>query len=76
VVFEDRRRKHVFLGQKAFGVRPDGKYEFTSLASYDQLDSYRYVPVQDKELVKKIEQYVTKVFRVLHSKDYSSAISG
>ena len=71
VVFEDRRRKHVFLGQKAFGVRPDGKYEFTSLASYDQPDSYQYIPVQDQELVKKIEQYVTKVFRVLHSKDYS-----
>ncbi len=71
VVFEDRRRRHVFLGQKAFGLRPDGKYQFTSLASYDKPDSYHYVPVQDQELVKKIEQYVTKVFRVLHSKDYS-----
>jgi len=71
VVFESRRRRHVFLGQKAFGVRPDGKHEFTSLASYDEPDPYHYVPVQDQELVKKIEQYVTKVFRVLHSKDYS-----
>jgi D-alanine-D-alanine ligase len=71
VVFEDRRRRHVFLGQKAFGVRPDGKYEFTSLASYDRRDSYHYAPVQDQELTKRIEQYVTKVFKVLHSKDYS-----
>jgi len=71
VVFEDRRRRHVFLGQKTFGVRPDGKYEFTSLASYDAPDSYHYAPVQDQELVKRIEQCVTKVFKVLHSKDYS-----
>ena len=71
VVFEDRRRRHVFLGQKAFGLRPDGKHEFTSLESYDEPDPYRYAPIQDQELAKKIEQYVTKVFRVLHSKDYS-----
>ena len=71
VAFEDRRRRHVFLGQKVFGVRPDGKYEFTSLASYDDPNSYRYAPVQDQELVKKIEHYVTKVFKVLYSKDYS-----
>jgi D-alanine-D-alanine ligase len=71
VVFEDRRRRHVFLGQKAFGVRPDGKYEFTSFESYNEPDPYRYVPVQDQELAKKIEQYATKVFKILHSKDYS-----
>jgi len=71
VVFEDRRRRHLFLGQKVFGLRPDGKYEFTSLESYNVPDCYQYAPVLDQELAKKIEQYAGKVFKALHSKDYS-----
>ena len=71
VVFEDRRRRHVFLGQKEFGVRPDGKHEFTSLESYDMPDPYRYIPVSDQELAKRIEQHANKVFRILHSRDYA-----
>jgi D-alanine-D-alanine ligase len=71
VVFEDSRRRHVFLGQKTFGERPDGKHEFTSLESYENPNSYHYIPVQDKELVKKIEQYVIRVFGILHNKDYA-----
>lgn len=71
VVFEDSRRRHVFLGQKIFSSSPDGKHEFTSLESYEDANSYHYGPVQDQELVKKIEQYVNKAFRVLHNKDYS-----
>lgn len=71
VVFEDRRRRYVFLGQKVFGVLPDGKHEFTSLESYGMPDPYRYTPVQDEELAKKIEQYSNKVFRVVHCRDYA-----
>jgi D-alanine-D-alanine ligase len=71
VVFEDSRRRHVFLGQKTFGLLPDGKHAFTSLESYNDPNSYHYAPVQDAELVKKIEQYVSKAFRVLHNKDYA-----
>lgn len=71
VVFEDSRRRHVFLGQKTFGVRPDGKHEFTSLESYGNPNSYHYAPVQNQELVAKIEQYVTRAFAILHNKDYS-----
>lgn len=71
VVFEDSRRRHVFMGRKNFGVLPDGKHEFTSLESYDDEKSYRYIPVKDEELVKKIEQYVTRAFGVLHNKDYA-----
>jgi D-alanine-D-alanine ligase len=71
VVFDDSRRRHVFLGQKTFGGRPDGIHEFTSLESYDNPNSYHYAPVQDSELAKKIEQYVTRVFGVLRNKDYS-----
>jgi len=71
VVFEDRRMRHVFLGRKVFGFRPDGRHEFTSLESYDVPDPYRYAPVEDAELAKKIEQYSNKVFRVVHCRDYA-----
>jgi D-alanine-D-alanine ligase len=71
VVFKDSRLYHVFLGQKTFGMLPDGKHEFTSLESYDIPNSYHYIPVQDQEMIKKIEQYVIRVFGLLHNKDYS-----
>jgi D-alanine-D-alanine ligase len=71
VVFEDSRRKHVFLGKKHFGMRTDGKHEFTSLESYKNPHSYWYEPVKDEDLVKKIEQYTIRAFSVLHNKDYS-----
>jgi D-alanine-D-alanine ligase len=71
VVFEDSRRKHVFLGKKRFGLKPDGKYEFTSVESYEDQDAYTYEPVNDEALEKKIEQYVTKAFTALHNKDYA-----
>jgi D-alanine-D-alanine ligase len=71
VAFEDSRRRHVFLGQKTFGESPDGKHQFTSLESYGNPDSYHYAPIKSEELVKKIEQYVSRAFGVLHNKDYS-----
>lgn len=71
VVFEDSRRKHVFIGKKRFGIKPDGKHEFTSLESYDHPNAYTYEPINDEALEKKIEQYVTRAFSVLHNKDYS-----
>jgi D-alanine-D-alanine ligase-like ATP-grasp enzyme len=71
LVFEDSRRKHVFLGQKIFRARPDGKHEFTSLESYDDPQAYHYKPVEDEALVRKIEQYVTRAFTALHNKDYA-----
>src|SRR5512147_959881 len=46
-VLEDSRKKHVFLGQKVFGFKPDGKHSFTSLESYDHKDSYHYQMVGD-----------------------------
>jgi D-alanine-D-alanine ligase len=71
VVFEDSRRRHVFLGQKIFGSKADGKHEFTSLESYQDANSYHYAPVEDEALVRKIELYVNKAFKALHNKDYS-----
>ena len=71
VVFEDSRRRHVFMGKKCFDFLPDGKHEFTSLESYNNPKSYFYKAVEDQALAKKIEQYVTRAFSVLHNKDYA-----
>lgn len=71
VVFDDGHRRHVFLGLKKFGLKPDGVHEFTSRASYDDWNSYTYQPVTDPNLVKKIEQYVIRSFALLRHKDYS-----
>jgi D-alanine-D-alanine ligase len=71
IVFDDGRRRHVFLGQKDFRSLPDGVHEFTSRESYDDWNSYLYKPVQNQELAKKIEQYVIRIFGILHHKDYS-----
>lgn len=70
-VFDDGRRRHVFLGQKNFKELPDGVHEFTSRDSYDNWYAYSYRPVQDEELAKKIEQYVINAFWLLKHKDYS-----
>jgi D-alanine-D-alanine ligase len=70
VIYDDGRRKHVFLGQKKFGFKPDGKHDFTSFESYDDLKSYRYkFPDQDKQ--DKIIPLVGRAFDVLGYRDYA-----
>jgi D-alanine-D-alanine ligase-like ATP-grasp enzyme len=71
VVLEDYRKKHVFLGQKVFGYKPDGKHSFTSLESYDHKDSYQYQLVSDKALARKITRYAEKAFTTLRNHDYA-----
>jgi D-alanine-D-alanine ligase len=71
VVLEDYHKKHVFLGQKVFGFKPDGKHSFTSLESYSEKDSYHYQLVSDKELARKITKYAEKAFIALHNHDYA-----
>jgi D-alanine-D-alanine ligase len=71
VVFEDYRKKHVFLGQKVFGYMPDGKHAFTSAESYGHKDSYHYQLVEDQALASKITRYAERAFSVLHNHDYA-----
>jgi D-alanine-D-alanine ligase len=71
VVFDDGQKKHVFLGKKKFNVRPDGKYEFTSIESYNLPNAYEYEPVEDEALANQIERQAVRAFSVLHNKDYS-----
>lgn len=70
VVFEDGKTRHVFLAQKKFGLKPDGKHDFTSLESYEDANSYKYEPV-DEELEKKVAELCEKAFEVLRFTDYA-----
>ncbi len=71
VVVEDSRKKHVFLGQKVFKFKPDGKHAFTSLESYAKPNSYHYGFVEDPDLARKITGYAEKAFTALHNHDYA-----
>jgi D-alanine-D-alanine ligase len=71
VVLEDSQKKHVFLGQKVFGYKPDGKHSFTSLESYGHKNSYHYQLVEDRLLERKITAYAEKAFSALRNNDYA-----
>jgi len=70
VVFDDGKTIHVFLAQKKFGHKPDGKYDFTSLESYEVANSYKYEPV-DEEVEKKITELCKNAFEILRFTDYA-----
>lgn len=70
VVFDDGVRKHVYMGQKVFRNKADGKHYFTSFESYDDLKAYTYKHVEEP-LASKIGQLAIRAFRGLHHKDYA-----
>lgn len=70
VVFDDGNKKHVFLGQKIFRKKPDGKHYFTSIESYDDENAYRYKHVPEP-LRSKIAKLAVRAFNGLHHKDYA-----
>jgi D-alanine-D-alanine ligase len=69
-VFDDGKRKHVFLAQKKFHRKTDGKHYFTSLESYGEAQSYKYKAVEP-EMANRIEPMVRKAFNVLSNRDYA-----
>ncbi|MEP7166496.1 MAG: hypothetical protein ABI758_00780 [Candidatus Woesebacteria bacterium] len=70
-VFDDGTRKHVFLGQKKFRFKPDGKHSFTSLESYsNDEDAYVYTKVEEP-LASKVSKLVVRAFRACEFKDYA-----
>lgn len=69
-VFDDGVKKHVFMGEKIFRKRPDGKHFFTSHESYDDLHAYKFQFVQEA-LRFKIEKLAVKAFNALYHKDYA-----
>ena len=70
VIYDDSRKKHIFLGQKVFKVKPDGKHDFTSLESYDDIKAYKYI-VPEQALIDKINPMVQRAFEVLAYRDYA-----
>ncbi len=70
VVFDDRTKKHVFMGEKVFRIKPDGKHYFTSIESYDDSKAYRYKKVND-ELAAKVAKLAIRAFNGLRYKDYA-----
>ncbi len=70
VVFDDGTKKHVFMGEKVFKRKPDGKHFFTSIDSYSQWDSYKYKFVAEP-LRSKIAKLAVRAFNGLHHKDYA-----
>jgi len=70
VVFDDGKTIHVFLAQKKFGHKPDGKHDFTSLESYEVANSYQYEPVEE-ELDKKVADLCKRAFETLRFTDYA-----
>jgi D-alanine-D-alanine ligase len=70
VVFDDGIRKHVFMGEKIFRTKPDGKHYFTSIESYDDPKAYKYKFVPEV-LGHKIATLAVRAFNGLHHKDYA-----
>lgn len=69
-VFDDGNKNHVFMAEKVFKIKPDGKHEFTSFESYERADSYRYKAV-DEQLAAKIAPLAVRAFNGLSFKDYA-----
>jgi len=70
VVFDDGTKRHVFMGQKVFRKKPDGKHEFTSFESYSDAHAYKYIPVSD-EVRYEITKMAVRAFGGLQHKDYA-----
>ncbi len=70
VVFDDGARKHVFMGEKIFRKKPDGKHFFTSHESYGDENAYKYKKVEEP-LKSKISTLAVRAFRGLHHRDYA-----
>ena len=70
VVFEDGKTRHVFLAEKKFRIKADGKHEYTSIESYDNPNAARYQPVEE-ELEKKIAELCSRAFDILRFTDYA-----
>ena len=71
VVFDDGTKKRVFMAEKVFRKKADGKHFFTSLESYDDVYAYKYKPVEDDVLREKIKRLSIRAFNGLHNKDYA-----
>jgi D-alanine-D-alanine ligase len=70
IVFDDGVKNHVFMGEKVFKKKPDGKHFFTSIESYEDAHAYKYKLVEEP-LKGKIEKLAVRAFNALGHKDYA-----
>ena len=70
VVFDDGKTRHVLLAEKKYRVKPDGKYGFTSIESYDNPNAAKFEFVEE-ELAKKVSDLCSKAFDILRLSDYA-----
>jgi D-alanine-D-alanine ligase len=70
VIYDDGRKKHIFLGQKKFHIKPDGKHDFTSLESYEDARAYTY-KFPDQAIIDKVTPLVNRAFDILGHRDYA-----
>ncbi len=70
VVFDDGNKRHVFMGQKIFRKKPDGKHFFTSFESYEDIKAYKYTSVEE-DLRYEITKLAVRAFGGLQHKDYA-----
>ena len=70
VVFDDGKTRHILLAEKQYRVKPDGKYGFTSIESYDNPNAAKFQFVEE-ELSKKVSELCSKAFDVLRFSDYA-----
>jgi len=69
-VFDDGTKNHVFMGQKVFRKKPDGKHFFTSIESYEDARAYTYIAVEEPRRTK-IARLAIRAFNALNHKDYA-----
>jgi D-alanine-D-alanine ligase len=69
-VFDDGIKNHVFMAQKVFRIKPDGKHFFTSIESYEDAKAYTYIPVEEP-IQTKISRLAIRAFNALNHKDYA-----
>jgi len=69
-IFDDGLKNHVFMAQKVFRKKPDGKHFFTSIESYEDERAYTYIPVEEP-LRTKISRLAIRAFNALYHKDYA-----
>jgi D-alanine-D-alanine ligase len=69
-VFDDGQKKHVFMGEKIFRNKVDGKHYFTSFESYYDANAYKYKLVEEP-LASKLAPLVVRAFNGLSNKDYA-----
>ncbi len=74
VVFDDGKTRHVLLAEKRYKVKPDGKYGFTSIESYDNPNAAKFMPVEE-ELEKKVTELCSKASTSCASPIMPSSIS-